>query len=454
MSISERSAASVDRPAGGRARWPFLQEPPGLIVYMSLLVLAALFLFGVAFALTAFSPVDLAVFATLVAGAAISVEANRRLATPQHAGLNRDLLGAWWFPVVLLLPPVYSFLIPVPVYLLVQRRLRQTLVYRRVFNTASVGVSGFVVSVAWHWMIAGDFMGGLRGDAGVTEQLTSVPGVLFALAGCAVFTVLNTLIVALAARISTGTKSGLLPLWDREALMVDTVELCVGVIVAALAHISLFLLPIVVPPILLLQRSLLYQQLQTAARTDPKTGLLNAPTWEQEASIEIARSRAARNRSAVLIIDIDHFKRVNDTHGHLFGDQVLMGVATTISHQLRQSDLLGRFGGEEFVVLLPGADVNEAWHAAERLRVEVGCMEIAVEKVQVTVTVSVGLAVAGEHGNDLVELLTAADLALYRAKETGRNRVCLPGGRPEGGTVPDPRETTAAPERPQGIADA
>ncbi|CAL9559195.1 hypothetical protein SUDANB121_04615 [Nocardiopsis dassonvillei] len=424
---------------------------------MSLLVLTALFLFGVAFAVTAFSPVDLLVFGALVAGAAISVEGSRRLETPQHAGLNRDLLGAWWFPVVLLLPPVYSFLIPVPVFLLIQRRLRQTLVYRRVFNTASVGLSGFVVSVAWHWMIAGDFMGGLRGASGTTYQLTSVPGVLFALVGCAAFTALNTLIVALAARISSGGKSGFLPLWDREALMVDLVELCVGVIVAALAHISLFLLPIVVPPILLLQRSLLYQQLQTAARTDPKTGLLNAPTWEQEASIEIARSRAARNRSAILIVDIDHFKRVNDTHGHLFGDQVLMGVATTISHHLRQSDLLGRFGGEEFVVLLPGADVAEAWQAAERLRVEVGCMEIAVDKVQVTVTVSIGLAVVGEHGNDLVELLTAADLALYRAKETGRNRVCLPGGRPEGGAVPEPqdrREANPAPERPQGIADA
>lgn len=184
----------------------------------------------------------------------------------------------------------------------------------------------------------------------------------------------------------------------------------------------------------------MYQQLQMAARTDPKTGLLNAPTWEQEASVEIARARSSRGRAAVLIIDIDHFKRVNDNHGHLFGDQVLLGVATTIAQQLRQSDLLGRFGGEEFVVLLPGSDTAEAWRAAERLRSQVGRMEIAVDDVPVSITISIGAAVIGDHGNDLVELLTAADLALYRAKETGRNRVCLPAGRTgSGGKIPGPR---------------
>lgn len=223
--------------------------------------------------------------------------------------------------------------------------------------------------------------------------------------------------------------------------MVDAVELCVGITVAILVQLSPLLLAIAVPPTLLLQRSLLYQQLQTAARTDPKTGLLNAPTWEQAAVNEISRARSTQGRTAVLIIDIDHFKRVNDSHGHLFGDQVLLGVATTIAQELRQSDLLGRFGGEEFVVLLPGADIEEAGRVAERLRARVGGMEIAVDGVPVAITVSVGVAVAGDHGDDLVELLTAADLALYRAKETGRNRVCLPAGRPGlGGQIPGPRE--------------
>ncbi|MFD3687026.1 GGDEF domain-containing protein [Nocardiopsis sp. NPDC058631] len=441
MSISEKPAAPVGRAPGGRSSWPVLQEPQGLIVYMCLLLVAALFLFGVAFALTVFSLKDLVTFTALVAGAAISVEGSRRLGTPTPAGFNRDLLGAWWFPVVLLLPPVYSLLIPIPVYLMVQQRTRRTLVHRRVFNATSVGLSGFLVSVVWHGVWGGGLVGGLGGSPESGEPLTTGPGVLVAVLCCAGFTVLNTLLVALAARISSGPGNSLRPMWDREALIVDAVELCVGVTVAILAQLSLFLLVIAVPPVLLLQRSLLYQQLQMAARTDPKTGLLNAPTWEQEASVEIARARSSRGRAAVLIVDIDHFKRVNDSHGHLFGDQVLLGVATTIGQQLRQSDLLGRFGGEEFVVLLPGSDTTEAWRAAERLRSQVGSMGIAVDDVPVHITISIGVAVIGDHGNDLVELLTAADLALYRAKETGRNRVCLPAGRPGvGGTIPGPRE--------------
>ncbi|WP_017573305.1 sensor domain-containing diguanylate cyclase [Nocardiopsis halotolerans] len=439
MSISEKPMRAEEAPAhGDRARWPFLQQPRGLIVYMGLLLSTTLFLFGVASAMFTFVWVDLATFVALLLCAACGVEAIRRLGLP--AGVSRDLLGAWWFPAILLLPPLYALLLPVPVFVLLQLRSRRALVHRRVFNATAVALSGFLSSVIWHSVQSGSLMVGLGGAPDPHESLGTVAGVFVALLCCAWFTVFNTFIVVVAARMSGGSGQRFSPMWDREAFTVDAVELCVGVTVAILAHLSLFLLVIAVPPVLLLQRSLLYQQLQMAARTDPKTGLLNAPTWEQEASVEIARARSSRGRAAVLIIDIDHFKRVNDNHGHLFGDQVLLGVATTIAQQLRQSDLLGRFGGEEFVVLLPGSDSAEAWRAAERLRSQVGCMEIAVDDVPVSITISIGAAVIGDHGNDLVELLTAADLALYRAKETGRNRVCLPAGRPGvGDKIPGPR---------------
>ncbi|WP_460747315.1 sensor domain-containing diguanylate cyclase [Nocardiopsis oceani] len=436
MSISEKPMAAEESLHGGRRSWPFFQQSRGLIVYLLLLVFLALFLFGVAAAQTVLTLFDLTVFFALVVSAVVCVEAIRRIGMP--SGLSRDLLGAWWLPAMLLLPPVYSLLIPIPVFILLQRRSRRMLVHRRLFNAASVGVSGFLASVVWHGSQVG-LLAGIGGSPATHEVLTTVNGVFVALLCCAGFTLLNTLLVSMAARLSAGAKTN--SMWDREALLVDSVELCVGVTVAILAQLSLFLLVIAVPPVLLLQRSLVYQQLQVAARTDPKTGLLNAPTWEQEAADEIARARSSRGRAAVLIVDIDHFKRVNDSHGHLFGDQVLLGVATTIAQQLRQSDLLGRFGGEEFVVLLPGADTTEAWQAAERLRSQVGRMEIAVDDVPVSITISIGVAVVGYHGNDLVELLTAADLALYRAKETGRDRVCLPAGRPEvTGKIPGPRE--------------
>ncbi|NYJ36806.1 sensor domain-containing diguanylate cyclase [Nocardiopsis aegyptia] len=449
MSISEKPMAARGNPSGERGRWPILQQPRGLLVYMGFLLFAVLFLFGATIALTDVLLTDLATFVALVMSASVCVEAIRRLGMP--AGLTRDLLGAWWFPVVVLLPPLYSLLMPLPVYLMLQLRARPAMAHRRVFNAVSVALSGFLASVAWHAYWGGGLLEGFRGTQDAHENLASGAGVVVALLCCAGFTVLNTLIVAVAARISSGPGHSLRPMWDREAFIVDAVELCVGVTVAILAHLTLFLLVIAIPPVVLLQRSLLYQQLQTAARTDPKTGLLNAPTWEQEAAIEIARARSSRSRAAVLIVDIDHFKRVNDNHGHLFGDQVLLGVATTIAQQLRQSDLLGRFGGEEFVVLLPGSDTTEAWQAAERLRSQVGRMEISVNDVPVSITISIGVAVIGDHGNDLVELLTAADLALYRAKETGRDRVCLPAGRPGvSGRIPGPREEEI-PEPPDAL---
>jgi diguanylate cyclase (GGDEF)-like protein len=117
---------------------------------------------------------------------------------------------------------------------------------------------------------------------------------------------------------------------------------------------------------------------------------------------------------------------VNDTHGHLVGDQVLVGVASTLCGQLRDYDVVGRFGGEEFVVLLPGADTVEACRVAERLRGRVRRLAVPAEDGTVAVTISVGVALFRMHGEDLIELLAAADLALYRAKQSGRDRVCLP----------------------------
>jgi diguanylate cyclase (GGDEF)-like protein len=133
---------------------------------------------------------------------------------------------------------------------------------------------------------------------------------------------------------------------------------------------------------------------------------------------------------AVLIIDIDHFKRVNDAHGHLVGDQVLVGVAHTLVGQLREYDVVGRFGGEEFVALLPGADTVEACRVAERLRNRIRRLTVPAEDGTATVTISVGVSLLRTHGQDLIELLAAADLALYRAKESGRDRVCLPAVKP------------------------
>ncbi|MEU8271518.1 GGDEF domain-containing protein [Sphaerisporangium sp. NPDC049002] len=403
-------------------RWPLLAQPAVLVVYLCATVGLALSAAGFLATQTEFRWSELLTFVALMACGAVCIEATRRLGMP--AGVSRDLLSAWWLPVALLLPPVYALLAPLPLQFLLQIRVRATVVYRRVFSAAAIGLAAGAASVIFHSLVR-DPTGRSFGSGGPMALAV----------GCAVlFTVLNTALIAVALHMADPDTRWRDVLWDRERVLLDVVELCLGVLVAIACGLSPVLLVLTLPPVVLLQRSLLHAQLKAAARTDAKTGLLNATAWQREADTEIVRARRTGETLALLIVDIDHFKRVNDTYGHLVGDQVLAGVATALRSQLRDYDVVGRFGGEEFVVLLPRADVTEARRVAERLRSRVGRMAIPVDEAMITVTISAGVAIMSVHGDDLIELLAAADLALYRAKELGRDRICLPVA-----PVPGPR---------------
>ncbi|MGH3390980.1 MAG: GGDEF domain-containing protein [Actinomadura sp.] len=406
-------------------RRPLLPRPLRLAAYVSLIVFLHLALTVWEVVRTPLRPTELLTFAALLACGAVCIEATRRLGMP--AGVARDLLSAWWLPVALLLPPVYALLMPIPLQLLLHFRVRRTLMHRRVLVTSALALAGAAASLVFHWVVPEPLVGPPE------WVIQPVPGIIAAVGCAALFTVVNTALVAIAARSAAPENRWREVLWNRESLTLDVVELCVGVLVTIASAVSLGLLLIALPPVVLLQRSLMHQQLQAAARTDAKTGLLNAAAWQREADTEIARSRRSDDPLALLLIDIDHFKRVNDTHGHLVGDQVLLALATTLRGQLRPYDVIGRFGGEEFVVLLPSTDTIEACRVAERLRGRVGRLAVPAEEGMVRVTVSVGVALFRTHGHDLIELLASADLALYRAKESGRDRVCLPapdGSRP------------------------
>jgi len=182
-----------------------------------------------------------------------------------------------------------------------------------------------------------------------------------------------------------------------------------------------------VPTVLLARRFIMHSQLLAASRIDTKTGLLNAATWEMEAGIEISRAVRLRIPLAVALVDIDHFKVVNDTYGHLVGDKALRAVTDALRSQLRGYDLAGRFGGEEFVVLLPQAREQDALNVAERLRSHIAGLSIPVDDRDesagcVRLTISVGVASLNGETRELTDLLAAADAALYHAKETGRNK--------------------------------
>jgi two-component system, cell cycle response regulator len=172
------------------------------------------------------------------------------------------------------------------------------------------------------------------------------------------------------------------------------------------------------------------EMLKYIGLTDSLTGVYNRRYLDRRLLEEIARARRQRYPIAFMYIDIDHFKRVNDTVGHQGGDEVLREVAARIKDELRLSDALARFGGEEFVVLLIDADLDSAAFVAERIRASVaGTMINLAHEVQLSVTVSIGVAcldpelAAGEPELVARELIARADGALYQAKAGGRNRV-------------------------------
>jgi diguanylate cyclase (GGDEF)-like protein len=167
------------------------------------------------------------------------------------------------------------------------------------------------------------------------------------------------------------------------------------------------------------------RELEGLSRTDPLTGLFNRRYFEERYAGEFERSRRYRSALACLMIDIDHFKGLNDGHGHAFGDEVLRDVAATIRRTLRDVDLVARYGGEEFVALLPETGLEDGRRAAERVREAVAAREyLAPGDRRVTITASFGVAAHPAPGiASREDLLRAADEALYRAKAGGRNRV-------------------------------
>ena len=160
------------------------------------------------------------------------------------------------------------------------------------------------------------------------------------------------------------------------------------------------------------------------AMHDPLTGAANRRAIMETLSSELARTRRQNTGLSIGICDIDHFKKVNDAHGHLVGDEVLCGVVHLLEGSLREYDRVGRWGGEEFLVVAPGSQEDETGKLYERLRAALAGNPIPTQAGKLSVTVSIGAATW--QGNESVEeLLGAADTALYRAKNSGRNRVCV-----------------------------
>jgi diguanylate cyclase (GGDEF)-like protein len=169
----------------------------------------------------------------------------------------------------------------------------------------------------------------------------------------------------------------------------------------------------------------MYGRMEQMATTDGLTGLVNHRTFQERTVEMLARAERSHGKQALLLTDIDHFKKVNDTHGHPTGDVVLRGVAQVVRDCVRKVDLAARYGGEEFAIVLEGTDLAGARQLAERIRAEVQKQVFqsqAQGQAPFSVTLSLGIAVYPDDGRDSKTLIANADQALYHAKHNGRNR--------------------------------
>jgi diguanylate cyclase (GGDEF)-like protein len=326
----------------------------------------------------------------------------------------------WDLAAAVLLPPLYALVIPLPRAVLTEWRIRRTLLHRRAYSTAAHGLSNAAASVVFRSAVPA-----LCGGAGPGGH---APAWITLAAGCGLVSMAVEACLILPpvrATAAPGTRLRSLAL-GQEAACNQATELCLAVLTAFAAAHSALALIVALPLAIVLQRSLRHAALAAAARTDAKTGLLNAGAWQREAAVEVTRAARAQAPLAVAIADIDHFKAVNDTHGHLAGDAVLAAVSAAMRDLLRDCDLCGRFGGEEFALLLPRTTAVQALEITERIRQ--GISQLAIPRdgtAAIRVTISIGVAVPSQARRTLDDLLAAADHALYQAKRSGRDCVVM-----------------------------
>lgn len=422
MTAMSASAPDVRRALVGVRAWQLWSERRPVQAYVLVVLVIYAVAAGDALAVTRWHPGDLILFLGELAGVAVANEAGRRIAVP-HGTVIRDLNALWYLPVTIVLPPVYAILMPVPAMALLHFRGPPAAAYRRVFTAASIGLAYGAASVCFH-RLPGDVAGRLPG-----EGTHAISWVLLVVACDLIRWTVNHAAILVAIRLSEPGAQLRAIILDREGLFINFLELALGILMTMAVVANPLLIILAVPTVPVLQRGVGYSQLLSQSRVDGKTGLLNAVTWQREALAELSRATRARTPSAVMMVDIDHFKSVNDTYGHQAGDDVLANIAAAMQPLLREYDLVGRFGGEEFAVFLPDTTAAEATQAAERIRRHLAEVVTpagsGAKATDLRVTVSIGVAADERSRYDLTEMIAAADSALYHVKRTGRNGVRL-----------------------------
>lgn len=356
----------------------------------------------------------------LVAGSVVNVELGRLLEGGRVAQQRpHKALSAWPMAAIILLPSFYLTPIVALVYLHARWRGVRVTLWKWVASASFLICAGAIAGL----VVRSD--GGI--DGGQPPTLTSgLAGLLIVLAAAATFLAVQIGMLGVSALLNTPEDE----VWLRRTLvdpafyLMEAGVITLGAITGVLAASAPWFVLLLVPAYGFLQQSVLHRPLQEQATHDPKTGLLHFNAWQRLAAEEIGRLNAGGRPWAVLFTDIDHFRFYNQRHGHLGGDHALALVAQIITAHMRRQDLIARFGGEEFCVLLPNTAAEPAELIAERLRVAVRA-ESTVLPERITVSVGVATVESGNTPMELAVVLALADQALYQAKLDGRDRVRL-----------------------------
>jgi diguanylate cyclase (GGDEF)-like protein len=340
-----------------------------------------------------------------------------------HDTPHFNLTSVWTFGGVMLLPPALITVLVAVLYGHLAVRswygLRNMPPFRSAFNASLAVLSSCASYGVLH-------LCGVDGIRGALERgWGSLGGISFAI---------GTYFIVAALIVLPGLKPATRTFRELFGGLIDNVLELATLLAGAFAALALetlsFLIVALIALMYFVHRSVLVTQLEVLASTDEKTGLFNARGWHQIATETLNRAERERGRGAVLMVDVDRFKRINDKYGHQTGDDVLNAIAKAIHQSVREYDAVGRFGGEEFVVLLPDITLNHALAVADRIRDAVSKYVIVSAKAlngrrETIRNLSVSIGVAPYPEISLIPdvLIGAADTALMEAKLCGRNRV-------------------------------
>ena len=320
--------------------------------------------------------------------------------------------------------------------------------YVQCFNIGSFVVAISITGVVYTWFVPDN----------TPISVISVLGILLAMG---VFTFINHLMIGLVLKLARGEDFSESQVFGGLPLILDFSLFGMGAGAAVIWMYNPFAVILVIIPLYLIYSTLKVPALERRAETDPKTGLYNAGHFNEVLEMELARADRFDRPITVVMADLDLLRNINNTYGHLAGDQVLIGVAQILQKSFRDYDVVARFGGEEFSVLMPETRPEQAISRIEDIRaiIEVTDFDIQTSTTPIRITMSFGIAGRTRMGQTPKDMIHSADLALYQSKLNGRNRVFLymgegnyksmPITRPRPDRIPVQAETSQpSPEPP------